>query len=91
MDNGYPWKMAENIFANFSISEHSASFSLFQKKNYYGYGQARGFAPPHPFTDWCYFYAFPKKNVEETFSINFFFCIVTPSLSTGSNEILKKN
>ena len=41
------WKYREkklNIFAHFSISEHSASFSLFQKKPILI--TARGFAPP---------------------------------------------
>ena len=42
-------KMSQNIFAYFSISDHSASFSLFQKKTPI-LGMARG-SPP-PFTDW---------------------------------------
>ena len=38
-------KMSQNIFAYFSISEHSAFFSsLFQEKTFFGYGQ--GFPPP---------------------------------------------
>ena len=32
-------KRSQNNFASYSISEHSASFSLFQEKNtYFGYG-----------------------------------------------------
>ena len=39
-------KMSQNISAYFSISEHFASLSLFQKKThiYFGYGQ--GVCPP---------------------------------------------
>ena len=38
-------KMSQNIFAYFSISEHSAYFSLFQNKTPI-LVTARGFAPP---------------------------------------------
>ena len=47
--------MSQNIFAYFSISEHSAYFSLFQKKTPI-LVTARGFAPPPPFTDWSVTY-----------------------------------
>ena len=39
-------KMSQNISAYFSISEHFASLSLFQKKHTFILVTARGFAPP---------------------------------------------
>ena len=38
-----PAKISQNIFAYFSVSEHSAPF-LFEKKTYFGCG--KGVAPP---------------------------------------------
>ena len=39
-------KMLQNIFAYFSVSEHSAPFLFFRKNTYFGYGQ--GFPTPPP-------------------------------------------
>ena len=46
----------KECLAYFFISEHSASLSLFQKKNLFGNGQ--GVCPLPPFTDWSVIYSF---------------------------------
>ena len=58
--NGYPFKNVTNMFAYFSITEHSASFS---EKNLF-WLRPGGFPPP-PFMDWSViFYFFPPKRLD---------------------------
>ena len=62
-------KISQNIFAYISISEHSSSFSLFQKKTPI-LVTARGFPrPPPPFTDWSVNYRFQGRHTKQFFLV----------------------
>ena len=61
-------KMAQHIFAYFSVSEHSASFSLLQQKHLFW---LRPGVPPPLFTDWVigFFLCLPLASAIRIYNI----------------------
>ena len=70
-------KMPQNIFAYYSVSEYSASFSLFEKKIFW---LRPGDSPPPPFMERSvfnmFFYAFSKVLYPQHINVWYNYCIL---------------